>query len=56
MATIAETNDFNAKSVFVNSDGDIVIYHGEENVILDREQAKGLVGILTLYIATGDID
>lgn len=56
MATIAETNTFNAKSVFVDSDGDIVIYHGEESVILCREQAKGLVDILSLYIATGDID
>ncbi|EPR9081055.1 hypothetical protein ACU9CW_001574 [Cronobacter dublinensis] len=56
MAVIEETNTFDCKSVYVNENGNIEIYHGDESVVLDKEQARDLVCILQRFASTGDIE
>lgn len=56
MAVIEETHTFDCKSVYVNKTGNIEIYHGDESIILDKEQASSLVRILQMFISSGDIE
>lgn len=56
MATIKETNNFHSKEVVIDSDGDLVIWHGDENVVLDKEQAIHLKQLIDKYLDAGDVD
>ena len=46
---ITSTNEFNEKTAFVDHDGDLVIEHDEQSVIVDVEQAKQLIAILEKF-------
>ncbi|SAF42717.1 Uncharacterised protein [Enterobacter hormaechei] len=46
---ITSTNEFNEKTAFVDHDGDLVIEHGEQSVIVDVEQARQLIAILEKF-------
>ncbi|HCL7735476.1 TPA: hypothetical protein N2Y18_003773 [Escherichia coli] len=43
---ITSTNEFNEKTAYVDHDGDLVIEHDEQSVIVDVAQAKQLIAIL----------
>lgn len=44
------TNNWNEKSAFIDRDGDFVIEHDEQSVIVDIEQAKQLIEILNSFV------
>ncbi|EEW6789650.1 hypothetical protein D6W19_003131 [Escherichia coli] len=46
---ITSTNEFNEKTAYVDHDGDLVIEHDEQSVIVDVEQARQLLAILEKY-------
>ena len=46
---ITSTNEFNEKTAYVDHDGDLVIEHGEQSVIVDVAQAKQLIAILETF-------
>ncbi|MBI0677214.1 hypothetical protein HCH73_09255, partial [Citrobacter koseri] len=46
---ITSTNEFNEKTAYVDHDGDLVIEHGEQSLIVDVEQAKQLIAILEKF-------
>ncbi|MFJ5981917.1 hypothetical protein ACIQCX_13485 [Enterobacter cancerogenus] len=46
---ITSTNEFNEKTAYVDHDGDLVIEHDEQSVIVDVEQARQLIAILEKY-------
>ena len=46
---ITSTNEFSEKKAYVDHDGGLVIEHGEQNVIVDVEQAKQLIAILEKF-------
>ena len=46
---ITSTNEFNEKTAFVDHDGDLVIEHGEQSIIVDVEQARQLIAILEKF-------
>ncbi|EIN8656649.1 TPA: hypothetical protein MNC29_005098 [Citrobacter freundii] len=46
---ITSTNEFNEKTAYVDSDGDLVIEHDEQSVIIDVEQARQLIAILEKF-------
>lgn len=43
---ITSTNEFNEKTAFVDLDGDLVIEHDEQSIIVDVEQARQLIAVL----------
>ncbi|MEP8475255.1 hypothetical protein ABKW11_02025 [Enterobacter hormaechei] len=46
---ITSTNEFNEKTAFVDHDGDLVIEHDEQSIIVDIEQARQLIAILEKF-------
>ncbi|WP_320705340.1 hypothetical protein [Enterobacter cloacae] len=46
---ITSTNEFNEKTAYVDHDGDLVIEHDEQSVIVDAVQAKQLIAILEKF-------
>lgn len=46
---IPSTNEFNEKTAYVDHDGDLVIEHDEQSVIVDVAQAKQLIAILEKF-------
>lgn len=46
---ITSTNEFNEKTAYVDHDGDLVIEHDEQSVIVDVAQAKQLIAILEKF-------
>ncbi|CZX81786.1 hypothetical protein [Enterobacter hormaechei] len=46
---ITSTNEFNEKTAFVDHDGDLVIEHDEQSIIVDVEQARQLIAILEKF-------
>ncbi|WP_158086608.1 hypothetical protein [Pantoea conspicua] len=56
MATIKEASKYHSKEVVIDSDGDLVIWHGDENVVLDKEQVIHLKKLIDKYLEAGDVD
>lgn len=46
---LKETEEWDKKEVVLFSDT-IEIYHGEDSVVLDKEQAKQLLGVIEEFI------
>jgi len=56
MAELKATNEFEAKDVFIDFQGDLVIVHGEQSVIVDKKQAQELLGLLQKFISDSNLD